>query len=96
MNKTPDSPNSGRESVVLLLSVVLRRQVNVCSLVGCVGFWRELAGGAEVDELDLQRGGVEKDVLVFNVSVVDTTAEKMVNNLVKRDWLELQFKLQPE
>ena len=39
VNKTPDSPNGGWESVVLLLSVVLRRQVNVCPLVGGVGFW---------------------------------------------------------
>ena len=46
--------------------------------------WGELAGGAEVKQLDLEGVGVEEYVLVFDVSVVDSTGDEVVDNLMKR------------
>ena len=84
MYQTPDSPNSSGKSGVSLLPVVFRRQVDVGSLIGGVGMWGELAGGAEVKQLDLEGVGVEEYVLVFDVSVVDSTGDEVVDNLMKR------------
>ena len=83
VDQTPDSPDSSRKSGVFPLSVVFWGQVDVSSLVGGVGVWGEFTGGPEVEQLDLESGGVEEDVLVLDVTVVDTARDEVVDYLVR-------------
>ena len=83
MHQAPNSPNCSGKSGVSLFSVVFGWEIDICSLVGGVGVRGKFAGGAEVEKLYLECGWVEEYVLVFDVSVVDTAGDKIVDNLMR-------------